>query len=724
MAPRLRGRRRDGCFSTANNVVTMDETPIAKQAGILLAAFAKELMVVRRHFRSYPKGHPVVEGAVGKAIDAYDRLIHHIGTVSLAIAKDHLLSEGLLLDNKNVFLRNLAQMFFRQGIGLVTLDPGLSSEELKRLLVLLELKREEMAEKGGIEAAWEQAEIASISIRCIRYDLFTASGNDDDVQAERLWERLARGLLEDSFSEEGTAGLVLDPELVAEILNGTLGKDQELDVEPVMRILQQEEQQLPGGRIPPSVYHKLASFVSRLSPDLRDQFLHSAVGALRPDGSSPLEDVLGAMPREAILNMLQEVNRNQPTMPPLLVGLLQKMAYGIASQSTASAVEDVMDKMSTIFTEHSSEQYTPDDYKRKLQNILTSRELPALSSDIGSLLSTLDAGAIELNLGDVILQLAVHGGEPEELERLAENMEEMCSCRLQTGDYHQVLEIIRRVDADQFPSNFRDRFRASITKDEFLEEILNGLSVWGKNGYPAIRELICTLGHPFIGPLLDKLAIEENISIRRFLIDRLVELGPQAKDEVVKRLDRGPWYYLRNLLIVLRSMDDASLAIHVRPLLSHQNETLRQEALRTLQHFGDAFAQRRIALDLDSSDRGIMLTALHVAGKTRSAEIFRKILALATQGGLSPAEVEVRCAAVRALGEIGAVAALPELIKVLHSSSLLRSKALARIKSEIIRSLSTYPHSKAVPLLKALIAENDNFSHEAAETLKALKEAP
>ena len=695
---------------------------------MLLAAFAKELMVVRRHFRSYPKGHPVIEGAVGKAIEAYSRLIHQFGTFSIAIAKDHLLAEGLILDSKNVFLRELAQMFFRQGIGLVTLDPGLSSEELKRLLVLLDLKREAMAGKGGIEAAWEQASIASISIRCIRYDLFTASGSDDDVQAERLWERLARGLLENSFSEEGSAGLVLDPELVAEILNGTFNKHQELDVEPVMRILQQEEQQLPGGRIPPAIYHKLASFVSRLSPDLRDQFLHSAVGALRPDGSSPLEDLIGTMPRETILNMLQEVNKNQSNMPPLLVGLLQKMAYGMASRSSASAVEDVIDKMSSIFTEHSSEQYIPDDYRRKLQNILTPSDLPALNNytdaDIGTLLSTLDAGAIELNLGDVILQLAVHGGEPEELERLAQNMEEMCSCRLQMGDYHQVLEIIRRVDADQFPSNFRDRFRASITREEFLKEILNGLSVWGKNGYPAIRELICTLSHPFIGPLLDKLAIEENISIRRFLIDRLVELGPQAKDEVVKRLDGGPWYYLRNLLIVLRSMDDASLAIHVRPLLSHQNETLRQEALRTLQHFGDAFAQRRIALDLDSSDRGIMLTALHVAGKTRSAEIFRKILALATQGGLSPAEVEVRCAAVRALGEIGAVAALPELIKVLHSSSLLRSKALARIKSEIIRSLATYPHSKAVPLLKALIAENDNFSHEAAETLKALKEAP
>ena len=680
--------------------------------------------MVHRHFRSYPKGHPVVEGAVGKAIQAYDLLTYQLGTFSIAIAKDHLLSDGLLLDNKNVFLRDLAQMFFRQGIGLVTLDPGLSAEELKRLLVLLDLKREEITGKGGIEAAWEQAEIASISIRCIRYDLFTASSIEDDLQAERLWERLARGLLEDSISEEGCAGLVLDPELVAEILNGCFDKHQELDVEPVMRVLQQEEQQQPGGRIPSSVYHKLASFVSSLSPDLRDQFLHSAVGALRPDGSSPLEDVIGAMPRETILNMLQEVNRNQPTMPPLLVGLLQKMAYGMASRSTASTVNDVMDKMSSIFTEHSSEQYIPEDYKYKLQNILTSSDFPILDSDIGSLLSTLDAGAIELSLGDVILQLAVHGGDQEELERLAENMEEMCSCRLQTGDYHQVLEIIRRVDADQFPRNFRERFRDSITKDEFLNEILNGLTVWGKNSYPSIRDLICTLGHPFISILLDKLAIEENISIRRFLIDRLVELGPQAKDEVVKRLAGGPWYYLRNLLIVLRSMDDASLAIHVRPLLNHQNETLRQEALRTLQHFGDAYAQRRISLDLDANDRSIVITALHVAGRTRSAEIFRKILALATQGGLSPAEVEVRCAAVRALGEIGAVSALPELIKVLQSSSLLRSKALARIKSEIINSLATYPHSKAIPLLKALIKENDDFSHKAAETLKALKETP
>lgn len=699
----------------------MEHPETARDAGNLLAAFAKELMVVHRHFRSYPPGHPMVENALQKAVETYGRLMEQLGTISLAIAKEHLVAEILPLDKKNPFLRQTAQMFFRHGIGLVTFSAGLSTEELTRVLVLLNSKREELPE--GIEAAWEAADLPSIAIRSIRYDIFTTTGSDQsDPLADLLWERVARGLLEDSFSPEGQAGDVLDPEILAQILNGKCNDEEPFDVEPVIQLLLQEEQTFPNRKIPPSIYQRLASFIGQLTPVLRDQFLQSAVGALRPDGSSPVEDILGAMRRESVLGMLQEVNRSETRMSAVLVGLLQKLAYG-SSSGRGEQVEAAMETISSIFTEHSSEQYIPEAYQRKLQSIIASHELSANEFDAGTLLDTLDPYALELRVGDVILQLAIHGGEKEGLERLAESMEEMCSCRLQTGQYDQVLDIIRRVDADQFPREFRDRFRAIITRTEFLQEVLNGLGVWGKTRYPAIRELICTLGHPFIGPLLDSLAVEENISIRRFIINQLVELGPQAKDEVLARLDSGPWYYLRNLLIVLRSMAaDSSLAVHVRPLLNHQNETVRQEALRTLQHVGDPYAQRRIAADLGSNDRSLIMTALNVAGKTRSPDIFRKILALATQGGLSQAEVELRCAAVRALGEIGAVAALPELVNVLHSSSLLRSKALTRLKSEIIRSLGSYPHAKAVPLLKALVQENHALSPEAAETLKALKE--
>lgn len=700
----------------------MEETRTDRQAGLLLAAFAKELMVVQRHFRSYPAGHPVVENAVQKAVEAYGRLIEQSATVSLAIAKDHLAAEGLIFDQKNPFLRQFARMCFRQGIGLITLGDGLTAEELKRVLVLLDAKRENSAD-GSIEAAWEAAAITSLSIRSLRYEVFTTAGGElSDPHAELLWERVARGLLHDSFSPEGQAGLVLDPEILAEMLNGNSDTDEPFEVEPVLHLLLQEEQQYPKQNLPPSVYQRLASFVERLTPRLRDQFLGAAVGTLRPDGSSPVENVLGAMSRETVLGMLHDVNRSEARMSPFVVGLLQKLAYGGSSSGTGGQVEAVMENIASIFTEHSSEQYIPEAYQRKLQSIIASHELPAVDTNTAFLLGTLDPRTLELKVGDVILQLAIHGGNREELERLAESMEEMCSCRLQTGQYDQVLEIIRRVDADPFPREFRDTFRSNITKSEVLQEVLNGLSVWGKSSYPAIRELICTIGHPFIGPLLDALAVEENISVRRFIINQLVELGVQAKDEVLKRLISGPWYYLRNLLIVLRSMDDASVAAHVRPLLNHKNETVRQEALLTLQHFGDPFAQRRIATDLESDDRSIVMTALHVAGKTRSPEIFRKMLALATEGGLSPADVELRCAAVRALGEVGAVAALPELVKVLHSSSLLRSKALNRLKSEIIHSLALYPLAKAVPLLKALVQENASFSPEAADTLRTLRE--
>jgi len=73
------------------------------------------------------------------------------------------------------------------------------------------------------------------------------------------------------------------------------------------------------------------------------------------------------------------------------------------------------------------------------------------------------------------------------------------------------------------------------------------------------------------------------------------------------------------------------------------------------------------------------------------------------------------------LAETGRPEALPELVKVLGSRSLLAFKTLNRLKADIVRSLDRYPPQAALPLLERLAKGSDELASLASEQLKLVR---
>ncbi len=86
-------------------------------------------------------------------------------------------------------------------------------------------------------------------------------------------------------------------------------------------------------------------------------------------------------------------------------------------------------------------------------------------------------------------------------------------------------------------------------------------------------------------------------------------------------------------------------------------------------------------------------------------------------------DLEIKVAAVRALAQIRNEEALPALMRIIRSKSLLRRNALARLKAEVFGSLGNYPADKVKPLLEKLSESGRNESAGLArETLKNLQD--
>ena len=216
------------------------------------------------------------------------------------------------------------------------------------------------------------------------------------------------------------------------------------------------------------------------------------------------------MPDHVIAEILEDIDSDRVNVSPAIMTLLQRLSMHSASGTHDSvsfaqlANEGSQEKLRLIFSEHTAEELVAEDGRPIAKSRPPSGgALPSPRQEFDLLRETMQPDWLESRIGEIILRLATAGGDPVETENLAQNLGDMCGYLLQTGDYHQLLGIIVQSSSLTLPAPFRVLLRERFSRRDFLEEILNGLTTWGKSRFDDIRMLIETIGTPFIEPLLD-----------------------------------------------------------------------------------------------------------------------------------------------------------------------------------------------------------------------------
>ena len=715
----------------------------------LLSSLIVEFNIARRNVGSYPKDHPLIAASLSKVIKIYHQLLEQDGVIVIGIARNVLMVNDILLEKNNLIFRGFAKVLFEHGIGALTLRRGLSLDELIKFYKILSLKREELLDMGGISLLWEQASISSIEIQPIRYDLFHAtdptSAKDQGKPPRGLWERFARTLIQGTFDfwnsvqtignskENGTAGDALAPEAIALILNqrmGIAGQEPDINFQDGVAAFFQE---LTETCFDPEIemdapYEELTLFINALNPSLRRMFLNNSIEVPTISGNSLAEKLISRLSAETMEEILEDAGQHRFAGQSRILEILRKLGGNVTPQHDSFTVmpEDMAEahqKIRSIFREDSARDFVPDSYLKALDRIITVEHGHRIElSEIADMLDTLDDHFVENQISNIIVRIMMQNDNPEQIKRLTDNLYEMFLYLLETGDYEQIINLIEQSSAPEIPPEACDRLRKTYTSQEYLNEMLIGLSTWGKLRYDDISNLIAMIGEPFIEVLLDRLAVEENLSLRRFLMDRIQEFGPLARNAMIARLSDERWFVLRNMIIMLRRLDDITILEHIWPLLRNGNQRVRQEALRACLFFSDPSAERQILHDMDCSDRETRLGAINLANKSRSDNVFKKLLEIMEKPGFNSIECELKSAAAHALAEIGRPEALPVLAKLLASKSLLHPRLLTKLKTNVIRSMYLYPSAIVRPILSRLSSGSGEVAQQAQLSLKMIME--
>ncbi len=577
----------------------------------LLSDFIYELNISRRIALSYPEGHPMIQEPVKKALGLLAKLMGPRDEITLGVARNTLIFDQNHLDKKNPVYQDYAAALFKLGIIAVTFARNLDEGELLQFNRTLRMRRAEAREKGGIQRVLDEEGVRGIRVQGIEQGLFRTI-EEDQIQPPSvprrkegkgsIWKSFVEGIMAGTLNPSGKAPSEEeenDPQLLSDLLNqkdGEIAPDRNLDYDQViatyMRHALGEE-----GEKRKALLEKFSAFVSGLNPRLRRQFLSGTFRSLASHEELP-DEVFAPFPGEIILEALQDLNARNLSASPFILRLLQKLGRTSSSEREDPLVtrgmeekEKLGEMFKAIFQEDHLAAIVPPAYEETLRGIMGIEEISGLElPELGNLKKSLEGAETEIQTCMVIMEIMRSGLAEDQIEFLKRNLAETIDYWMETGDFGAINELCDRTKEPHpvqpgGPQERLPQILGALATPELIGSVLKSLSVWGKGKYPGIQELIRKVGEPFIEPMLDRLADASSLSIRRFCLNRLIEMGNAVRRPALRRLQDHRWYFVRNLLLLLRHVGDASVLPHLRRLLKHSHPKVRQEAAKLIRHF-------------------------------------------------------------------------------------------------------------------------------------------
>ncbi len=716
-----------------------DDREILPLDARLLSEAIFELNVSRRNVNIYPPGHPSVEKSLDKAFDTLERLFEVRPAITFAVAKDTIVIDDSTLDKKNTAFREFALHISGMNIASVTLRAGLTRDELYKFLSFLSVDTKELTPEA-LQEILDGYGLLHIDVGFIDYDAFSFGegmteqgdgGAAGGAAGPGLWERYVRGLLDGTLQTDGASDVIQDipPETLAEMLNETdPGKIKEAGCERVINTYMKRSAKKAFSN---RELARLIDFISKLRPELKRQFLSSAINNVTSDLRTT-ERALREISVDKIIELLSAIDEQQVTIPAALKNLLDKFSkfYQLDSEDTTFGDSIIADDIFlspdvvTLLGKGDFESYVTDVYQKEIERVLWFDVSEVASKELEELRKSCSDELVERYFNQTMLELITSDIIAEdEYEYLINTIKDEAAQFIETGQYGQVLKIFRVIEANISKKKFPDISLEAIKyykSAEFIAQFIESLRIIGRQAREDAQQLCDYYGERIIEPLIEALVVEESQSIRHFLISLITNFGDKAIPAAIKYISDSRWFVKRNMLHILNECGSKEVLPHVRPYCHHENPKVSFEAIKCLLKEGDAYGVNALRGYLHSENRELVEQAVALAGIYKVKELVPDLIQMLRKKGITGKDIYEKIPIVRALGQIGDPQALDAVRKALSTRSILFKNAVERLKEAIYRSLRYYPYEHVRDLVeKGLKSKNERIRHDSMRIKEA-----
>ncbi len=684
-------------------VDTKDSLPIDTR---LLSEAVIELNITRHNVSIYPANHPIVEKSLNRAFSFLQKLFELRREIALAVAKDTLIIDNYALDKQNPVYREFAISLSSKSIASVTFVSGLTKDELCSFQDFISVNISNSSPQD-VQDLLKEYTLPNIRITFIDYSLFslvegTREQGDRDVS---LWEQYIYGLLEGRLQTEDAPDVIqgIPPEKLAGLINRTPAD--KIRRESYDRVITSYVRSSSERAFSARDLKKLLDFINELRPELKRQFLSSAVTVVSKDIDSVAKS-LGDMSVDNVIDLLSTINEQMVVIPEALKNILDKFSRvykeGFEGPSYGGGLieDDILlsTEISSLLGDADFKAFVTDSYEKEIQLILKSEAKKIDTEWIKASATQWSDEYIEEVFNQIVQEVLLSDKSDDisrdEYEIFVNIMKEQVEQFINTGRYKQVLNTFNVLESGTAKKMFPDLASEALEyfhSTEFISLVVNSFRIIGRESREEAFLLCRYYGDRIIPLLMYALIDEESQSVRRFIISLTTLFGDRAVSEAIKRLDDNRWFVQRNMLFILNECGGKEALRKVRPFCNHKNPKVRFEAIKCLLRAGDNYAVESLRGYLRSESRDLVMRAVAVAGAFKVKKAVPDLIHLLRKKTLTGFDFEDKTLIVKALGQIGDPLALETLRNILLSKTLLFKGSLEKLKEEIRRTLKNYP---------------------------------
>ena len=643
-----------------------------------LADFLIELSIGLHKNAIYPPGHPLLEDSSAELQRRLDALLKERQALSLGVARQQLIIEGVATDESNPVLRELAARLHRHHLGAVKFTQGTTEDELVDMLKTVSVDAGRLPRPLGLEGPevltqWAHIRLFPMTfaqLQLIEEDPSAPDDTADDQikssaagsRSAALWIGLARAALIKDLggkldSEEADS---VDPKVVAQAIEENK-RDTAYDQVVVGYLLQiAEELKVKGGRDAAALTKRVSQLVGTLSPEARNRLLE--MGGDARQRRKFVSDAAQGMAVDAVVDLVRAAaDTSGQTISHSMVRMLQKMAVHADSGSSEmrqQADGALRDQVQRLIAGWQLDDPNPDGYRVALDNMAKRAPL-FLNTDYSLPIEPerLLAMGLEIEtLGDQVWRSADVLGARDDIAPLLNLVDNAPSLWMRDA-------LWRHVATPQ-------RLRLQLAVDPLP--------------MPVLQRMVKRMGSAAVEPVLDAMDETEDERAAERLVELLSLVGPPAGPIILDRLTGIRWGQIRPLLALLGRNPQWQCGYDAAQWLSHPDALVRREALRQ-QLRNDETRDAAIVRALADADEATLRIGLGAAMNNCPSDAAAMLRVRADDATISP---DLRALGVRALSSYRSTETPTWLAsRVVKVGRLLRRSVLAGKTPEVLAAL-------------------------------------